>query len=131
MKEPVGQKRRKRMTKRQREDMTYRVSKVWDTRWTPNNEELQELLNVAVREASNPHLLAQALGMRYRHLRRILHGDTKAVSYRVVDRILYRSSVSYRINDLPWLTVVQLVEQGIWKPQRIFRKKDAPWLKRK
>lgn len=118
MREPVGRRRAKSLSRRKPETTVYKVSKSWDTRWTPNTEELRDLLQVAVSEAGSARALAGALPMKYRHLRRILNGETKAVSLRIVDRILVRSSVSDQILQLPWLTVEQLVEQGIWKEQK-------------
>jgi len=64
--------------------------------------------------------LSRAINMKYRHLRRVAHGESKAVSYRIVDQILSRSSVAYRMQQLPWYTVEQMVDEGIWKPQKIF-----------
>jgi len=110
--------RRKR--RRKRSDATHpyaNLRKLWDTRWTPNNEQLHELIWYAVREAGNRKKLAIIVGIKPRHLRRILDGTNKAVSFRVVDRILARSDVAYRIRELPWLTVDELTEQGVWKPQ--------------
>lgn len=112
--------RRRRKRKRKKEDLHYSMLKATDSRWTPNNEQLHELLMVAVREAGNMRRLASALPMKYRHLRRIVNGDTKAVSLRVVDRILVRSSVSHRVRELEWLTAEQLVERGVWKEQQLW-----------
>lgn len=110
--------RRKRKRKRNDASRSYEnLRRLWDTRWTPNNEQLQELIWLAVREAGNRKQLALIVGIKPRHLRRILDGTNKAVSYNVVDRILARSDISYRIRELPWLTVEQLLEQGVWKPQ--------------
>jgi len=89
---------------------------LWDTRWTPNNEEFLALVWSAVEEAGNRKRLAAIVGIKPRHLRRIIFGETKAISFAVADRLLARSDVAYRMLDLPWLTVDELVEQGIWKP---------------
>lgn len=99
---------------------------LWDTRWTPNNEELRELIRYAVREVGSIRQLSKAVGLQTpsdhnRQIRRILKGEGKAVSYRVVDQILARSGVSYRIRELEWCTPEELVEKGIWKPQGTFR----------
>lgn len=88
-----------------------------DTRWTPNDEHLRELLRVAVREAESVLQLSQILGIKYRQLRRYVNGESKAISYNVVDKILIRSSVADEIRNLPWYTVTELVELGIWQPQ--------------
>lgn len=99
---------------------------LWDTRWTPNNEALRELIAYAVREVGSMRQLSKAVGFQTpsdhnRQIRRIMKGEGKAVSYRVVDQILARSGVSYRIRELPWYTPEELVEEGIWKPQGRFR----------
>jgi len=105
------------VTVRVKEDKRYNnLRTVWDTRWTPNNEEFRELLNAAINEAGNLRRLCLAIGIKQRHIRRIRSGHTKAVSFRVTDQILARTDVSYRILDLPWYTVNELMELGIWKP---------------
>lgn len=110
--------RRSRRRKRSDRTRSYEnLRSLWDTRWTPNNEQLHELIWLAVREAGNRKQLALIVGIKPRHLRRILDGSTKAVSFNVVDRILARSNVGSRIRELPWLTVDELLEQGVWKPQ--------------
>ncbi len=113
--------KRRRKRKRSREIRPYANQRVlWDTRWTPNTEELRELVGIAAKEAGSMLALSRAINMRYRHIRRIFHGESKAVSYRIVDQILARSSVAYRMQQLPWYTVEQMVEEGIWKPQKTF-----------
>ena len=113
--------KRRRKRKRSKEIRPYANQRVlWDTRWTPNTEELRELIDVAKREAGSMLALSRAINMKYRHLRRVAHVESKAVSYRIVDQILSRSSVAYRMQQLPWYTVEQMVDEGIWKPQKIF-----------
>ena len=87
---------------------------LWDTRWTPNTEEFRDLIWHAAREAGNRKRLAIIVGIKPRHLRRILKGEIKAVSFGIADRILARSDVAYKMIDLPWLTVDELIEQGVW-----------------
>jgi hypothetical protein len=112
---------RRRKRKRKKEIKQYENQrKLWDTRWTPNTEELRELVGVAVNEAGSVLALSRIIGMKYRHLRRVYHGESKAVSYRIADQILARSRVAYRLQDLPWLTVEELVDQGIWSEQKTF-----------
>ena len=89
---------------------------LWDTRWTPNDDEFRRILWMAIREAGNRKKFAEIVGVKPRHLRRILKGEMKAVSYMLVDRLLIRSDVGYMIGTLPWLTTDELQEQGIWKP---------------
>ena len=92
------------------------LRELWDTRWTPNNEAFLELVWAAVEEAGNRRRLAAVVGIRPRHLRRIILGETKAVSFRVADNLLARSSLAYKMLDLPWYTIEELMEKGIWKP---------------
>lgn len=116
--------KRRRRRKRKREDKPYANQRaLWDTRWTPNNEEFRALIEAAINDAGSVLALSRAIDMKYRHLRRIYHGHSKAVSYRIADQILARSSVAHKMLDLPWLTVDQLVEQGIWAPQKTFMAK--------
>jgi hypothetical protein len=89
---------------------------LWDTRWTPNDEAFRDLLWMAIREAGSRKQFALIVGVKPRHLRRILNGEMKAVSYMLTDRMLIRSNVGYSIGTLPWLTTEELQEQGIWKP---------------
>lgn len=93
------------------------LQRLWDTRFTPNNEEFRMLVAMTVKEAHTLRGLSSIVGIKQRHLRRILRGDVKAVSFRVADQILSRSAVSYRLRDLPWLTADELLDQGVWKPQ--------------
>lgn len=123
-KEPVN---RRRKRKRSQETRPYENQRrMWDTRWTPNTKELQELVGIAIRETGSALALSRAINMKYRHLRRVAHGESKAVSYRIVDQILARSSVAHRIRDLPWLTVEEMVDEGIWLPQKIFSPARSP-----
>ena len=110
--------RRKRRRKRSDAPRSYEnLRRLWDTRWTPNTEEFRALIWAAANEAGNRKQLAIIVGIKPRHLRRILTGKNKAVSFRVADRLLARSDVAYKMRDLPWLTVEELLEQGVWKPQ--------------
>jgi len=113
----------KRKRKRKRSPVTRPYANqraLWDTRWTPNTEELRALIGVAVREAGSVLALSRIINMKYRHLRRVYHGESKAVSYRICDQILARSSVAYKLQELPWLTVEEMVEEGVWAPQKLF-----------
>jgi hypothetical protein len=113
--------RRRRKRKRKKETKPYANQRaLWDTRWTPNTEELQTLISIAAKEAGSMLALSKAINMKYRHLRRVYHRESKAVSYRIVDQILARSSVAGKMRELPWLTVEEMVEEGIWQPQKLF-----------
>jgi len=97
---------------------------LWDTRWTENTEEFRALVRVAVAEAGSVAMLSRIVGLKQRHLRRILAGHTKAISFRVADCILARSEVAYRLSELEWITVSEVLDRGIWKPQKPFLAKD-------
>jgi len=115
--------KRRRKRKRKNESRPYANQRtLWDTRWTPNDDAFRDLIFYAVTEAGSVASLARIIGMKYRHLRRILHGESKAVSFRIADQILARSGVAYKLQELEWLTVEELLERGIWKPQQIFGK---------
>ena len=113
--------KRRRKRKRKTEYRPYaNQTMLWDTRWTPNDDTFRDLLFYAVTEAGSVSSLSRIVGLKNRHLRRLLHGDHKAVSFRIADQILARSGVAYKLNELEWLTVEDLVERGIWKPQKVF-----------
>ena len=123
--EPRSQ-RRSRQRKRSKEYKPYANQRaLWDTRWTPNNEELRELIGVAVQEAGSVLALSRIINMKYRHLRRVYHGESKAVSYRIVDQILARSRVASKMRSLPWYTVEEMVEHGVWEPQKHFTQRRS------
>lgn len=114
--------KRRRKRKRSKEYRPYANQRaLWDTRWTPNTSEYRELIDIAAREAGSMLALSKAINMKYRHLRRIYHGESKSVSHRITDQILARSSVAWRMQELPWLTVEEMVDQGYWKPQKVFK----------
>ena len=120
---------RKRKVKRGRvtERRPYEnLKKLWDTRWTVNDENYRALIQVAVNEAGSIRQLAIIIGLKERHLRRILKGDSKAVSFRITDQILARSGVAYKLQELEWLTVEEMQQRGIWKPQPVFRRGEWP-----
>jgi len=98
------------------------LKKLWDTRFTPVNDEVVQLMWLVKSEHGGTWKdLADAVGIRVRHLRRIYNQKDKTVSLRIMDQIFGRSDHSYRLQQLPWLTVDELVEMGIWKmplPQR-------------
>ena len=115
--EPTRRRKRKRKT----EVRPYaNQTMLWDTRWTPNDDNFRDLIFYAVTEAGSVVSLSRIVGLKNRHLRRILHGESKAVSFRIADQILARSGVAYKLQELEWLTVEELIERGIWKPQKIF-----------
>lgn len=91
------------------------LKKLWDTRYTPVNDELIEILYLLKAEYGGSwQQLAKAIGIKPRHLRRLYLREQTTVTLNLMDRILGRSDYSYRLHDLPWLTVDELVEMGLW-----------------
>lgn len=90
---------------------------MWDTRFTPTGPQVLELLELAKAEAGGTWAaLADAVGIRRRHMRRLYKGTFKTVSFRTMDLIMCRTDHVYRLLDLEWLTAEELMERGIWKP---------------
>ena len=90
------------------------LKKLWDTRFTPVTDEVRELLEMVKDEYDAGWVgLAEAVGIRQRQLRRI-RNKHKTVSLRVMDQIMARSSYGYRLHTLPWYTVDELIEMGVW-----------------
>lgn len=90
---------------------------LWDTRWTPVTDEVKALFRVAVREAESLTALGSFVDIKPRHIRRVINGPAKSVSFRVADQVLSRSSVGHRVSELPWHTPQEMVELGYWKRQ--------------
>jgi hypothetical protein len=90
------------------------LKKLWDTRFTPVTDEIRELLVMVKNENDGSwDALAREIGIRTRQLRRI-RLKHKTVSLRTMDQILARSGYAYRLQTMPWYTVDELVEMGIW-----------------
>lgn len=74
------------------------------------------------------------LKTKRRHLRRILKGETKAISMSLLDRIHTEIGTPYQVNDYLWFTAEDLVSLGIWQPtgyvagdkQLVVRRYDRP-----
>lgn len=91
------------------------LKKMWDTRYTPVTDEVVEILMLVKTEwGGSWQSLAQTIGIKPRHLRRLYNKTQRTVTLSLMDRILARSDYSYRLHDLPWLTCDDLIEQGIW-----------------
>ena len=94
------------------------LSHLWDNRWTPVNDQLLELLNLARLEAGGTKKrLAIYVGIRPRQRRRYFNGNIKAMSFRVADQIFCRTEIPHRLLELEWLTVQELLDRGIWHAQ--------------
>ena len=92
------------------------LRKMWDTRWTPLTTEFREEVQRVIDEAGGIGSLGDIIGIRPRHLRRLIRGHGKAVSFRVADQIFSRSDRALFLLDLPWYTIEDLQEMKIWNP---------------
>jgi len=88
---------------------------MWDTRWTPLTTELIAEVELVIDEAGGIGSLGEIIGIKPRHLRRLRRGQEKAISYRLADQIFARSERSLIMLELPWYTVEQLQDLGVWK----------------
>ena len=85
-----------------------------DTRWTPVNQEVLDILQFLKREAGNWTTLSVATGVKARQVRRLRNGAQKCVSMTLMDKLLARSSMSHLLQTLPWYTIEELQEMGLW-----------------
>jgi hypothetical protein len=92
------------------------LRRMWDTRWTPNTRAFRYEVQLVIDEAGGIGMLGEIIGIRPRHIRRIIRGHVKAVSFRVADQIFARSERSIFMYDLPWYTVDEMQEMRIWNP---------------
>ena len=92
------------------------LRKMWDTRWTLNTTEFRSEVEKVIKEAGGIGMLGEIIGMRPRHIRRIIRGHGKAVSFRVADQIFSRSSRAMFLLELEWYTIEDLQEMKIWNP---------------
>lgn len=59
--------------------------------------------------------VAEITETRLRVLRRIRNGERKTISMTLLDRMLTRLDGETSVEDYPWYTPNELVEQGIWQ----------------
>lgn len=85
-----------------------------DTRWTPVNEEVLDILRRLHREGGSWTAVAMATTVKQRQIYRIRKGQQKCVSMKVLDRLLAKSSMSHSIRDFPWYTIEEIQEMGLW-----------------
>ena len=92
------------------------LRRMWDTRWTLNTPEFQENVQYVIDEAGGIGMLGEIIGIRPRHLRRIIRGHVKAVSFRVADQIFARSERSNFMREIEWYTVDEMQDMRVWNP---------------
>lgn len=103
------------------EEWYYIPHRNMDTRWTPVTAEVVDLINYAYEECgSNWAELCRQTKVWPRHLRKIRRGKLQCVSFMVLDRLVSRSALSWRLHELPWYTIEELISLRIWKPQRSY-----------
>lgn len=92
--------------------------------YTPLTTDIMDLLyRVYVREGTWRGV-ARVMGMRMqptrgcRELRKIRAGKVKAISMTVLDRMLTHSGFGVTVSDFTWFTPEDLVELGVWEPDR-------------
>lgn len=91
------------------------LREMWDTRWTPLTPELIAEVEKVIDEAGGIGSLGEIIGIRPRHLRRLRRGHEKAISYRLADQIFARSERMLILLELPWYTIQELQDLGIWR----------------
>ena len=91
---------------------------LWDTRYTPITDEVVELLFLLRKECGGTwREVSRITNVKLRQIRRIRKREHKAVSFRMMDQMFCRSRHLYRLLDLEWLTIEELLERKIWAPQ--------------
>lgn len=85
-----------------------------DTRWTPVTAEVIDLIERCRREGGSQAVLARVAHIKPRQIYRLRKGQQKCVSYNVLDKLLHKSSISHLIDTLPWYTIEELTEKGLW-----------------
>jgi hypothetical protein len=91
--------------------------------YTPMTTEVTELLMRMRLEYSRWHDIAAISGLRSKQVRSLrdgkhANGDVrKTVSYTTLDKLITATAVG-QISDYPWYTPSQLIEMGIWEPNR-------------
>lgn len=95
----------------------------FDTRWTPLTDEIRDWMDSLKKEAGSWRAVSEATGFKPRYLRRLRQRHAtakskplKAVSLRTMDRLFTLSDLSHRVQHLPWYTVEEIQEMGIWSP---------------
>jgi len=83
--------------------------------YTPIGPQFYELLDQIYREyEGNWRIVAWKTALRLKQLQRFRTGETKAISLRVLDRIITTSGVG-NLQDFVFFTAEDLVKLGIWK----------------
>lgn len=114
--------------------LDYENLRALDTRWTPLTDELRDVIEGLVKEAGTWGRVALATGIKKRYLRRLRQRvdypsgkALKCVSFDVLDRLLTPSEKVYLLQTLPWYTVDELLEKGLWDP--VFPFVERRWVR--
>lgn len=83
--------------------------------YTPVTPELLELLHRMRAEHGSWREVAAISGTKIRVLRRLHRGERKAVSMRLLDRLMQATRVGH-VEEFLWFTADDLTKLGIWDP---------------
>jgi len=102
--------------------------------YTPYTPELQELFVRMKLEYGTYRRICAISGTRLKVFRAIRNGNRKAISMRMLDRLITTTGVG-TLDDYLWFTADDLVALGIWKPvewdKTKPRKKKGPTARQK
>lgn len=96
-----------------------------DTRWTPLTDEVRDVIDSLQREGGTWRAVSAASGLKTRYIRRLRQRKPqrsgkkvvqplKSVSYSTLDKLLARSDKVHVLQSLPWYTVEEMCEMGLW-----------------
>ena len=99
----------------------YQNKENFDTRWTPLTDEIRDWIDSLKQEAGTWVAVSEATDFKLRYIRRLRQREPtpyckplKAVSLKTLDRLLSLSDLSHRVSQLPWYTVEEMQEKGVW-----------------
>jgi hypothetical protein len=92
--------------------------------YTPMTPEIIEMLNQLYREYGSWRRVAYFTDTRLKVLRNLRQGRRKAISMRVLDRILTGTNREGTLDQYLWFTADDLVTLGIWKPVQYVEGRD-------
>jgi hypothetical protein len=85
--------------------------------FTPKDEKFWETLEmVKVQCGGSWKAVVRQARLSTRMFRRVRKDDARAVSWRVMDKLLSRTGFPHLMESFEWYTPDELVEMGIWKP---------------
>ena len=93
------------------------LREMWDLRWTVVDDELIEMLELAMSEVGSWKQYGIATGIKARQIYRYRYGELKTMSFRVADQLFSRSMQMMKLLDREWITVEELQKRGIWHAQ--------------